>query len=1009
MIMSSLLAAHLMAPTATAALTGCAGPGNDYTISSESDLRVLATDAQCRAPGLTFTLDRHITLNITPESPWTPIGSFVSAFQGTFNGNGNTISGLSIPAATDSSGLFGYISDAVVKNLTLTSVSIGGTGNSVGALVGQARSSTIQDSSVSGVVQGGSRVGGAIGYSLESAIIRVTASSSVSGSDDVGGLIGLFQADQGSTSVLTDSRATGNVTATTSPGGSFGGLVGELKAEPDINPATIEVARVSASGHVSAPGRDEVGGLIGRLRLSNFGDLTFTLSDSQADGDVTGASRVGGLFGYAVMSGDDDIRIWDAHATGDVTGTSEVGGFVGYLEKGVVLTESSAAGDVSGTGGSIGGFSGSLDDTSVTDVAATGTVQGGQNVGGIVGSLNASTLTDSISQGAVQGEQYVGGAIGSSTNSTIERSTAQGNTTCLSGSYVGGFIGWASTDTDIRDARATGSLSTTGTCERMGGFAGQVDGNASLEDTYATGAVAGTRLVGGLIGYLVNAEVSNSYATGAVSGTDRVGGLIGIAKSDAVIAQTRATGSVSGTEFVGGLAGVLGNYEDTVTPGSNVRLRESFATGDVTSSGSYAGGITGALVQDSFISDSYALGTVTGGSYVGSVLGKYIGAEGDVITRNTYGLGLLTAASAPAHIGGVVGGLDLPPGTTFAGNYWDPASTGFAFGFGDATSGFDASGTTPLTAAQMRSSTSFTGWNFTSVWGYQCGVSMTPQLRWYNPLAKATSAGPCPSPAPPAPSPSDGSSPSTSEREPQTVIANQPVTQAPGTAGFVIDGQVIPVRSGSGPRGTGLTLQAGPVEFNLRSQTANGRRVPLAPDGSLILARTGEVPISGDGLAPNSSVAVTLFSNPISLGSTPVGADGTFKTAPVIPASVPLGAHTLQLTGRTKTGDPFVLSIGVLVETPAAALGADPVISVRPAIITPGTSVAVTARGVQAGCRVTFTIAGKRAIAKASKKGVAQAQITMPNRLPRMAVVRGTVSGPRCKSVSVTTTFRTLT
>ena len=270
-------------------------------------------------------------------------------------------------------------------------------------------------------------------------------------------------------------------------------------------------------------------------------------------------------------------------------------------------------------------------------------------------------------------------------------------------------------------------------------------------------------------------------------------------------------------------------------------------------------------------------------------------------------------------------------------------------------------------------------------------------------VQEAVAAPPLPNPEPsptvPAPSPEAASSPAVAA--PQQPVTSQPSMQTQGAAEFVIDGQVIPVRSESGPRGTGLTLQAGPVEFTLRSQTANGRRVPLAPDGSLILPRTGEVPISGDGLEPNSSVAVTLFSNPISLGSTPVGADGTFKTAPVVPASVPLGAHTLQLTGRTKTGDPFVLAIGVLVETPAAALGADPVISVRPAIITPGTSVAVTARGVQAGCRVSFTIAGKRATAKASTTGIAQAQITMPNRLPRTAVVRGTVSGPKCTSVSV--------
>ena len=253
----------------------------------------------------------------------------------------------------------------------------------------------------------------------------------------------------------------------------------------------------------------------------------------------------------------------------------------------------------------------------------------------------------------------------------------------------------------------------------------------------------------------------------------------------------------------------------------------------------------------------------------------------------------------------------------------------------------------------------------------------------------------------PGPGPSPTNNPSPSVVVPEAPIKVQPSPQAPGGAALVIDGQVIPVRTESGPRGSGLTLQAGPVEFTVRGQTANGQRVPLAPDGSLILPRTGEVPISGDGLQPNSTVAVTLFSDPVSLGATPVGADGRFKVSPVIPATVPLGVHTLQLSGRTKNGDPFVLSVGVLVETPAAALGADPVVSLRPAALKPGASVAVTARGVQAGCRVTFAVAGERAPAKASAKGTAQAHITLPKRLPEPVVLRATVSGSRCSAVTV--------
>ena len=901
-ISAALLAVHVIAPPATAALTDCAGPGTSYTISNESELQVLATDPLCRAPGLTFTLDRDIELTEL-TLPWTPIGTFGSAFRGTFNGNGHTITGLSIPTTRDYSGLFGLAQDAVIKNVTLTSVSIIGAGNAVGALVGRADHSTIQDSSVSGDVRGARWVGGAIGYSYWSSVLRVTASSSVSGASEVGGLIGIFQADQGSTFALSDSHATGNVTATGSSGRSFGGLVGELKAEPDFSSVTVEVAGVTASGSVSASTREDVGGLIGRLNFMNFGDLTFRLSASRADGDVTGANRVGGFIGYALMGGDDDIRITTAHATGAVTGTSQVGGFVGYLQEGVVLTDSSATGDVSGTEGRIGGFFGNSDASTLRSVFATGNVTG---------------------------------------------------------------VGV--------------------TADAVGGLGGRISGQYNGAE----------------------ASISDSYATGTVLGDRAVGGLVGIAVENVDITRTRASGSVTGATDVGGLIGVQGNNDDSPAPGGDVHVAESFATGNVSSgSGPYAGGLVGLIYDEVSITNSYATGSVNGHSYIGGIVGRVMGTS--PIVTSSYSSGRLTASSAPAYVGGVLGGKTSPTDGTYESVYWNASTTGASFAIGSSSGGIDETGLAALTSLQMRSSSNFSGWNFSTIWGYQCGVSTTPQLRWYNPLATATSAGPCPSPdpQPPAPSPIGVSSTPLPEFLPQLVTDSQTVMQAPGTAGFVIDGQVIPVTSEPGPRGTGLTLQAGPVEFTLRSQTASGQRVPLAADGSLILPRTGEVPISGDGLEPNSSVAVTLFSDPISLGSTPVGADGTFRAAPVIPSTVPLGAHTLQLTGRTKGGDPFVLSVGVLVETPAAALGADPIISVRPAIITPGTSVAVTARGVQAGCRVTFTLAGKRATTTASKKGIAQALIIMPKRLPRTAVVRGTVSGPKCTSVSVSSRVQT--
>ena len=259
----------------------------------------------------------------------------------------------------------------------------------------------------------------------------------------------------------------------------------------------------------------------------------------------------------------------------------------------------------------------------------------------------------------------------------------------------------------------------------------------------------------------------------------------------------------------------------------------------------------------------------------------------------------------------------------------------------------------------------------------------------------------------PAPDPSPTNTTQSSVDGSEQSLINQPNFQAPGTAGLLVNGREVPVSTKRGVRGGGLTLRAGSVEFTLRSQTASGQRVPLAPDGSLILARSGEVPVSGDGLEPNSSVSMTLFSDPVTLGSVSVGGDGSFSSSPVIPSTAPLGAHTFQLTGRTKTGEPFVLSIGVLVATPAAAVGADPVLSVQPKVVKPGASVAVMARGVQAGCQVMFTIAGERERVMASKKGVAQAHVMMPKRLPKNLVVKATVGGAKCSTVTVSKSFST--
>ena len=79
------------------------------------------------------------------EHNFNTIGTSTYKFEGTFDGNGNTISGIRIYMPNDEcQGLFGYVDGGTVKNVTLRDTRIIGKKNS-GGIVGFAQSSTIEN------------------------------------------------------------------------------------------------------------------------------------------------------------------------------------------------------------------------------------------------------------------------------------------------------------------------------------------------------------------------------------------------------------------------------------------------------------------------------------------------------------------------------------------------------------------------------------------------------------------------------------------------------------------------------------------------------------------------------------------------------------------------------------------------------------------------------------------------------------------------------------------------
>lgn len=268
-------------------------------------------------------------------------------------------------------------------------------------------------------------------------------------------------------------------------------------------------------------------------------------------------------------------------------------------------------------------------------------------------------------------------------------------------------------------------------------------------------------------------------------------------------------------------------------------------------------------------------------------------------------------------------------------------------------------------------------------------------------VTQVSGGGPAPSPTPTVIQPIASPSPEPS-------VAPSP-SQLPGTSSMTIGGQEVQVQRESRPRGRGVTFSAGPVTMTMRSTAPNGQGVPLAPDGSLVLARSGEVPIEASGLAPGSTVTQTLYSNPVDLGSATVNSAGDVRAAPTIPASTPLGSHTLSIEGTTNTGDAFTFNIGVTVATPVVALGSDPVLDAT-LVRKHGTSlIDARARGVQARCLVAFTAGKQTARARGSTQGVAS--VTLPAASPRSGAVKVTmrVSGQGCVPRTESTIARQMT
>lgn len=146
-----------------------------YQIGSESALRWMAEQINGGTYSNNLNSENFIlTADITLTGSWTPIGKSGSytAFKGIFDGDGHTISGLNVSGSSTSTdyGLFGYVSEGTIKNLTvkgtITITGNGGSSYGIGGIAGQFNGTkgTIENCVSEVTITGGQNAGGIVGY-----------------------------------------------------------------------------------------------------------------------------------------------------------------------------------------------------------------------------------------------------------------------------------------------------------------------------------------------------------------------------------------------------------------------------------------------------------------------------------------------------------------------------------------------------------------------------------------------------------------------------------------------------------------------------------------------------------------------------------------------------------------------------------------------------------------------------------------------------------------------------
>ena len=555
-----------------------------------------------------------------------------------------------------------------------------GTGGVVGSMSGGTLGG---DTYNLGSVTGTSSVGGIVGSVTNATIgnevtqdnpdaFQIFNQLNVTGNYNVGGIAGTMSGGK-----ITNTANHGNVTAAGKtddtykyhtavkakeniPGSDnndiFDGLE-EINHVGDVehNLATVNVDVANAGGIVGqSNGSDGTAALI--ENVINDGDVTST---RVKDGDKHYiAGNVGGIVGRA-----EDTNITNAeNKENTVAGAHNVGGIAGFLGgTSTVDTGLNNGGDITATGARRG-------NNYVQERVRPIKMQDGQvvineifnvgNIGGIVGYLfgDDAKIKNSGNRGTVHSE-------------TIQPDTEPDSIPeTAKAANVGGVVGKIDSPT----------IGTKEFLETLKNDPSSAMVSVTVSDSYSTGDVQGFTGVGGVVGMMYNGSITGAYNLGTVQSTRKatsnsreplnMGGVIGDTTEEtsarAVIYDVYNAGQIGDEDYeyygrhVGGVVGRLSG-----------ELEKAYNTGDIYNGYSVTGGVVGWWYRGN-IKDVFNTGNVTAvnnniqtGSYVGGIVGALDGSEARSLSY-AYNLGTIrsfkpsTNTSYGNFVSGIIGAVE---------------------------------------------------------------------------------------------------------------------------------------------------------------------------------------------------------------------------------------------------------------------------------------------------------------------------------------------------------------